>query len=103
MNDSERTDENRTSKEVWEAAIATFFSKLVFASAFFIPVLLFDLKLALYISIGWSIFILGVISYWMARERKRPALSLMAEHWLIAVVVIIITHFMGVWVNATFN
>lgn len=95
---------NKTSyKEVWESTFATFIAKFVFAMTFVVPLLLFDLTQAIWVSIAWGLFVLGAISYWMARDRKEPPLHVIAEHWGIAILVIAITHFVGEWIASRFG
>lgn len=93
----------QTKTEVWESTVATFFAKLIFALTFLVPLLLFELSAAIIISIVWGMFWLGLISFWMARKQKEPVWKVVGEHWAIALVVIIITHYVGEWINLTFG
>jgi VIT1/CCC1 family predicted Fe2+/Mn2+ transporter len=74
---SEEAKNTKSHKQVWEATIATFFSKLLFALTFVLPVLLFPLSTALIISIAWGFL-------------------------LLALLVIIATHFIGEWIAQVF-
>lgn len=82
-------------REVWEATIATFLSKLIFALSFLVPFLLFDTRLAYWLSVIWGFMILIVVSYELAREQKLKALNVIREHLLIAIAVLVLGHYLG--------
>jgi len=103
MHISEESENQHTNKEIWESTIGTFAAKFIFAMTFLVPIFLLDLSIAIWVSIAWGLFWLGVISYWMARDQKNPVSHVMAEHLGIAVVVIFITHYVGDWILATFG
>ncbi|MBU2540878.1 MAG: hypothetical protein KJ593_03150 [Candidatus Omnitrophica bacterium] len=99
---SEEMENKHTAKQVWAATIATFFSKLVFALTFIIPVLLFELSTAIVIAIIWGLSILSLFSYRMARKQRVNPWKVLAEHLFIAIIVIIITHYLGDWIASNF-
>ena len=99
---SEESERVHTDKEVWQSTAATFGAKLFFALTFLIPVLLFQLDTAIYISIVWGLLVLGGISYWMGMEEKKPWKAI-REHLSIAILVILITHFVGGWISNIFG
>lgn len=100
---SEESDHRKTHKEVWESTFATFFTKLVFALTFIIPVLLFELFTAMIVAIIWGMFLLVVLNYYLAWKNKRSPWKMIAEHLFIAVIVIVITHFVGTWIGMFFS
>jgi VIT1/CCC1 family predicted Fe2+/Mn2+ transporter len=87
---------------VWEATIATFASKFLFALTFAIPVILIPLESAIFVSIAWGLMVLGILSYTIAKINKEPPLSVIGEHIFIAILVITITHYLGAWIGANF-
>jgi VIT1/CCC1 family predicted Fe2+/Mn2+ transporter len=91
-----------TMKEIWEATISTFLSKFIFSSVFIIPVLLFDLHKAIILSIMYGLFALFLISLITAREKEIQPYKLIMKNVGIAVFVIIITHFTGMWLSTVF-
>lgn len=99
---SEESEDKHTSKEIWESTIYTFFSKLFFALTFVVPVLLFELSAAIWISIIWGILILSILSFKIAGDHKKK-LNVIAEHLIVAIVVIIIAHFVGDWIYTFFG
>lgn len=100
---SEESENKHSTIEIWLATIATFVTKLVFASTFIIPVLLFELSLAILISAVWGTSLLAIFSFKMAEEQKVKPWRLVAEHLLVAVTVIVIAHYLGDWINSRFG
>lgn len=100
---SEESESRHSEKEIWISTIATFLSKLIFALTFVIPVLVFSLSTAISISVIWGLSVLSITSYIMAQERRSNPLKVIAEHLLIAVIVVIITHFVGDWISYKFG
>ena len=93
-----------STKEVWESTIATFASKFIFALTFLVPVLLFqELRTAIIVSVTYGLTILGIASYVDARQRGVKSWKVIAEHLLIAVLVVAITHLVGHWIGSTFG
>lgn len=100
---SEESKNARKHKEIWESTIATFVSKLFFALTFIIPVLLFSINTAILISIIWGLSLLGIFSYFIARNQKIKPWKTVSEHVLIATLVIVATYFIGIWVKTVFG
>lgn len=99
---SEESENKHSAKEVWESTIMTFFAKFFFALTFLIPVLIFQLSTAIIVSIIWGLALISVFSYRMGKEQNVNPWSIVGEHLLITIVVVIITHFIGDWI-ATFK
>ncbi|HID20521.1 MAG TPA: hypothetical protein EYP28_06265 [Methanophagales archaeon] len=99
---SEESENKHTTKEIWESTIATFLSKFAFALTFVIPVLLFPLTTAIYVSIVWVLTLLGLFSFYIAKEQGVKPWKVVIEHLVIALVVIIIAHYVGDWISRTF-
>lgn len=95
---SEEAENKHSTVEIWEATISTFFAKFFFASTFIIPLLIFPLGVAIITSILYGIVLLGIVSYFMAREQKVKPAKVIFEHIVIAAIVIIVTHFVGDWI-----
>ena len=97
---SEESENKHTTREVWESTISTFITKFIFALTFIIPVLLFNLTTAIIISVIWGLSVLSIISFKMAKEQNHVPFKVIGEHLFIAVLVILITHFVGVLISA---
>lgn len=100
---SEESEGQHTKKEIWMAGLSTFLAKFVFALTFIIPVLIFKLNLAIIISIIWGLSMLSLLSYNMARTQKTKPWKVITEHLIIALIVIVITHFVGDWIRIKFS
>ena len=100
---SEEAENKHTTKEIWESTISTFFSKFLFALTFIIPIFLLKLSTAIVVSIIWGLSLLGILSYNIAKDQKVKPLGVIAEHLIIALLVILITHFVGDWISITFG
>ena len=100
---SEESENKHTTKEIWESTIATLASKFVFALSFIIPVLLFEkLSTAIIVSIVWGLSLLSVLSFTIAHGQKTKPWKAVAEHLIIATVVIVLTYYVGCWISTTF-
>jgi len=97
---SEEAENVHTGKQIWAATIATFFAKFLFAATFAIPVLLFSLSAAMWVSLIWGMSILAILSYVMAKSQGETPWKIVGEHLLIALVVVGVTHLVGDWVGS---
>ena len=100
---SEESENRHTPKQVWISTVSAFFSKFIFAMLFIVPVLLFELSKAVLINIVWGLSALSLFSYKIAKEQKTSPLKAVAEHLGIAIIVILITHYLGSWVALKFS
>lgn len=100
---SEESENKHTSREIWESTISTFLSKFAFALMFCIPVLMFELTIAIIISVIVGLLILGILSYGLTGEGKAERWKVVAEHMIIALAVIVIAHYAGDWISSTFG
>lgn len=95
MHISEESESKHSQKEIWESTAYTFFSKLVFALTFTAPILLLQLDTAIIASVLWGLSLITIFSAYIARQQDRKVLSVVAEHLVIAILVIIATHYVG--------
>lgn len=100
---SEESENVHTRRQVWAATVSTFLSKLIFALTFVIPVVLFELSIAILVSVIWGLGILAILSYKIAMSQGTKPWRVITEHLLIALAVIIITHFVGDWISIAFK
>ncbi len=100
---SEESDEDNSDQHVWESTFATFLSKLIFASTFMVPMLLFEYFTGLILSLVWGILSLSILSYLIAVQKKEKPISVIGEHLLIAVVVIVLTYLTGGFIKGMFS
>lgn len=100
---SEESENKHTTKDIWESTLFTFLSKFVFALTFIVPLLLFQLSTAIIVSVIWGLSLLGLFSFYIAKEQKAKPWNMIIEHLAIALIVIVITHYVGDWVGVTFG
>ena len=98
---SEESENLHGDREVWLSTIIVFLAKFVTAMIFCIPVILFDLYLAIIMSVVFGLLMLGIVSYSIAEGSNR--LKVVIEHIVIAVIVIFVTHFVGDWIALIFK
>ena len=102
MHVSEESENIHSEKEIWVSTVSTLLSKFAFAITFVIPVLLLDLQTAISVSIIWGFAALGLLSYFIARAQNKTAWKVVGEHLGIALVVVIISNYVGEWIAVTF-
>ena len=95
MHISEEAENRHTEKEVWAATLSTFFSKLVIALTFLVPVLLLELKTAIIVSGIWGFALMIFISFKVTKKGKLTKIKSTLEHIIIAVLVIVATYYAG--------
>ncbi|MBR9680101.1 MAG: hypothetical protein GOU99_03575 [Candidatus Altiarchaeota archaeon] len=94
---------NASKKEVWQASLATFFSKFIFTLSFIIPVLLFELRTAVLLNLLWGLVVMTVLSIFIALERNEPPVHVVIEHLGIMILVVILTNYAGSLISRIFG
>lgn len=100
---SEESENKHTEKEIWFSTLATFLAKFIFTLTFLIPVLIFNLSNAVVVSIVWGLLLLILVSFYLAKEQKRKPWKVVGGHLSIAILVVVLTHFLGLWIKNTFR
>ena len=100
---SKESENKHSVKEIWESTFSTLVSKFVFALTFIVPLLLFRLSTAIIVGVVWGLSLLGIFSYFIAKEQQVKPWKVILEHLVIAFVVIVITHYVGDWVSGVFG
>ncbi|NCF74146.1 MAG: hypothetical protein GWP67_11665 [Gammaproteobacteria bacterium] len=100
---AEEADPQTNHEHVWQATITTFLAKFVFALSFAVPLLLLPLGPAVMASICWGMLVIIVLSYLLARSQNQSPWLIIIEHTGIAMLVVVLSHFIGVWVANTFG
>ena len=70
---------------------------------FAVPLLLLPLGPAVIASVIWGLFVIIVLSYFLARSQNESPVFIIGEHLGIAIIVVVVSHYIGVWVAATFS
>jgi len=97
---SEESENIHTNKQIWVSTVATFMSKFLLSITFVVPVLLFSLTTAIYVSLIWGLSVLTFLSYIIAKSKDEPTWKIAGEHLVIALVVIAVTYWVGHWIEA---
>ncbi len=91
----EKGEIKHSHKEVWLSTIFTFLFVTVFILTFVIPILIFTLRTAVFVAVGWGIFLIISLNYYIARIKKENAVKLIIGHLLLALFVVIISYWVG--------
>ncbi len=102
MHISVESEAKYSTKQIWSATLSTFLAKFIFALTFVIPILLFTNSMAIIISSFWGIFVLTIYSIFLAKRQKISPFKAIAEHLIIAILVIIITQLVGQLISKVF-
>lgn len=100
---SEESDETNSAKHVWEATIATFLAKFIFALTFLIPFLFFELNLATIFAVLWGAVLLVMVSYNIGRAENKKVWNIIFEHLFISALVVVASYYSGVLINNFIN
>jgi len=92
---SEEAEMEHTTKELWQVALFTFVSKLLVALTFIVPITFLELSTAIMASIALGLFLITVFSFYMAKLQKKNPYRIIAEHVIIAALVILLAHSFG--------
>jgi vacuolar iron transporter family protein len=99
---SKESEKDHSKKQVWIATFSTFCSKLILTLSFLIPVLLFELKIAIIISAIYGLIVLSILSFHIGLRNKENTFKVVLEHLIIGIVVIFITYYLGRFVSVYF-
>jgi VIT1/CCC1 family predicted Fe2+/Mn2+ transporter len=100
---AEEANPDTDQAHVWAATIMTFLTKFIFSISFAVPLLLLPLSPAVTASVIWGLFVIVVLSYFLAKSQDESPLYIIGEHVGIAALVLVLSHYIGVWVAATFG
>jgi VIT1/CCC1 family predicted Fe2+/Mn2+ transporter len=99
---SEESEHVHSTREIWEATLYTFLSKLLVASTFIVPVLLLNLDIAIWASILWGVFLLSCLSFKISGGSKKRW-GVITEHLIVAIVVIVAASMAGDFIYSIFG
>ncbi len=100
---AEEANPDASHGRVWTATITTFVTKLTVALTFAVPLIVLPLAIAVPVAVGWGLLVITLLSYYLARSQKVAVLPVVAEHVFITILVVVIAHYIGVWVQITFS
>lgn len=100
---SEESENKHTTKEIYISTFSTFITKFLFTLTFLVPILLFTLSTAVMISIIWGLTALILLTFYIQKSQNKSPWKAILEHLSIAVLVIIITNYVGKLVSNVFG
>lgn len=100
---AQEADPESTGANIWGATVSTFLTKLIVALTFALPLILLPLAIAVLVAICWGLVVITLLSAYLARAQKAPVLPVVAEHLFIAIVVVVVAHFIGVWIQTALS
>ncbi len=89
--------------DVWLATLMTLLAKMLMAISFIIPVFLLPIAEAIITSIAWGLLVITLLSYKLAVRQGEKPWHVVMEHLAITLLVIVCTHFVGVWIAEIFK
>ena len=98
---SEEAEDVHSSTEIWESTFSTVIFKFLFACTFIVPLIIFpesELEKAVIAGVIWGFLLIAILSFFLARSLNKSAPWVVLEHLAVAVIVVIITHFVGLWI-----
>ena len=99
---AQEADPESTRAHIWAATISTFASKFVVAISFAVPLLWLPLDQAVLVAVIWGLVIVAAMSVVLARLQQASVWRAVGEHVVIALLVIVMSHYVGVWVRSVF-
>lgn len=96
---AQESDPESTHEHIWSATAWTFLSKLIVAASFALPLIWLPLGSAVLVSVIWGLLVITALSVYLARAQQNAVLPVVAEHVLIAIAVVGVSHLIGRWVS----
>ena len=59
--------------------------------------------MAIIVSIAMGLFLITAFSVWIAKSQNENPVKVVGEHLLIAIIVIVLAYFAGVWIASVFG
>lgn len=100
---SQESQNKHSEQSIWEATVATFLSKFIFALTFVVPILFFEISKAIVVNIIWGFSVLSFFSYLIGKKQNKRPVSVVFEHLFIGLLVVVITHLLGKWITGNFS
>jgi vacuolar iron transporter family protein len=100
---SEQAREDCSTKDSLISAVTAFLGKVFFALTFIVPLVLLPLHAGIIVCIVYGLTLLVIYSAVTAKTRQESALKAITQYVLLAVIVIVLSHIIGLWVNRLFS
>lgn len=87
--------ETADSKEVLSTTLGNFFSRLVVTLSFVALALVLPINSIMYVTIGWGLLLLGIMSVYIAKIKKASPAKEIIIHLTIAVLIVAVSRYLG--------
>ncbi len=95
--------EGNKEKDVILTTVTAFFTKLIFALTFLIPIFIFDLHVAIWVDIFYGFIVLTIYSFSLAKNTHKGIAKTITLHILLAIVVITASQGIGSIINNIYH
>ncbi len=99
---SEEAEGIHNHRQVWLSTAYLFITKFLVVSSFIVPVLVFELTTAVFVSVVWGISLIVLLNLFVVGnehdDRMRPVL----EHLMIVLLVVFVTYYIGTMASRIF-
>lgn len=96
---SQESADDLCTKDIWVATYTTFLFKFLFAMSFLVPMIVFEMTVALVVSIIWGIALISATSVFAAHLHGKKVMPVVFEHVVITVLVLCASFLVGNIVN----
>jgi VIT1/CCC1 family predicted Fe2+/Mn2+ transporter len=100
MRVSEESDNIHNKKTIWEATLSTTFAKMLLGLTFVLPILLLPLTVSVIVALVWGLTVIAILSYIIAKQNKEKAVLVVIEHVGITILVVALSYFVGLAIEA---
>ena len=90
--------ENLEVHSAFRATVFNFVARLLIGSSFVVLALFLPFGLLVPVGLAWGLFLLGTITYQLARQRQANPLSEVAKHLALAAAVIVMSRIIGTFI-----
>ncbi len=102
MYSAKKTEKGTTQKHAISSALNVFIGKFVFTLTFIIPFLLFSFKTAIIVNLFWGLLLIIFVNLIISIIQEENKIKTITKNTLIAVLVIIISYFVGQLISLIF-
>lgn len=92
--------ERLPAREAFLATTSNFASRLLVSLSFVLLVLALPIRGAVAAALAWGLFLLGLLSWMIARQRGVRPIPEVAKHLFVALVVVVVAELIGEWIPA---
>ena len=95
--------EKLESREAFHSTLANFVTRLLVALSFVVLVVALPRDLLATVTVPWGFLLLALLTFRIARERGARVDKEIAKHVVVAVIVLVISRWLGTWIAGSFG